>query len=94
MKEFTKVCAVLLIVISIISIAILWHPWINQQTANDYIDETYLYLDHNIRATLTDWHPYGHHFIVEIHILNRWTKVGSGFVNIFGKVTDLEIDFD
>ena len=91
-EEFMKVCAVLLIVISIISIAVLCHPWINQQTVNDYIDEAYPHI--NIRATLTDWHPYGYHFIVEKRILNQWTKVGSGFVNIFCKVTDLEIDFD
>jgi len=92
MKEVTKVGVILLIAISIGLSTILWHPWINQQFVNDYVDESYP--DYNIRATLTDWNPYGHHFIVEIHILNQWTKVGSGFVNIFYKVTDLEIDFD
>jgi len=92
MKEVAKVGAILLIAISIILSAILCHPWINQQFVNDYIDKAYP--NYNIRATLTDWNPYGHHFIVEIYILGRWTKVDSGFVNIFGKVTDLKIDYD
>lgn len=91
MKEVTKVCVVLLIVISIILSAILWHPWINQQAVNDYVDEAYP--NYNIRSTLTEWHPYGYHFIVEIYILGQWTKVGSGFINILGNVTDLVIDF-
>jgi len=92
MKEITKICVVLLIVISIVISAILLHPWINQQYVDDYLDEEYPHI--NIRAILTEWHPYGHYFIVEMCILNRWTKVGSGFVDIFYKITDLKIDFD
>ena len=88
-----KVCVVLLIVVPIaISATILSHPWINQLYVDEYLKEEYPHI--NIRATLTEWHPYGHHFIVEISILNRWTKVGSGFVDIYGKITDLKIDFD
>ena len=92
MKEITKICVVLLIVISIVISAILLHPWINQQYVDDYLDEEYPHI--NIRAILTEWHPYGHHFIVEIRILNQWTNVGSGFVDIFYKITDLKIDFN
>jgi len=93
MKKIMKVCAVLLIVIpTAIGATILIHPWINQQYVNEYLEEEYPHI--NIRATLTEWHPYGHHFIVEIRILNQWTKVGSGFVDIYGKITDLKIDFD
>ncbi len=96
MKRKIIVGFVIGIVLVLLIGTVLWHPWINQQAVDEYLDsymeENYPGLLGDIRITLTDWEPLGHNFIVELSVSETWVKVGNGFINIFVSVTELELD--
>jgi len=98
MKKSTIIISTVAIVATIILGTVLLHPWINQQAVDEYmewyVEENYPEFVDRIKATLTTWHPFGYHFKIEFYsdLTEEWLDIGTGFVDIVGKISNLEFE--